>query len=121
MTTYGGYREVHLSTVDMDEIERYLDESGKGYTVFKLTHQKDGISVKLRPELKGETKLSEIEDKVKRDIIRFNDIYFAVKNNGSKVYMFAPNIKLQKNKVNCDETKECREAHPVYYVGMAWI
>lgn len=42
VTTYSGYREVPLSTVDMDEIERYLDESGKGYTVFRLDHQKNG-------------------------------------------------------------------------------
>ena len=119
VTTYGGYREVPLSTVNMDEIERYLDESGKGYTVFKLSQQRDGISIKLRPELKGKSNLKEIEGVLKADIIKWQNIYFAIKNDMSKVYMFAPNIKLQKNKVKSDETKECREAHPVYYVGMA--
>lgn len=121
VTTYGGYREVSLRTVDMEKIERYLDKNSNGYTVFRLQQQLPGSSVRLQPVLKGKTSLKEIEDAVKKEVVYQQDIYFAVKNNMSKVYIFEPNIKLQQNKVKSTETKRCREAHPVYYFGMAAI
>lgn len=121
VTTYGGYREVPLRTVDMDEIERYLDKNSNGYTVFEIYQKKDGLSVGLKPVIKGKTSLKEIEDTVKERVINWQNIYFAVKNNMSKVYIFEPNIKLQKNRVESTETRKCREAHPVYYAGMAPI
>lgn len=121
VTTYDGYREVPLNTVDMNEIERYLDKNRKGYTVFEISHERAGFSVGLEPVIKGKTSLKEIEDIVKERVGKWQHIYFAVKNNRSKVYMFAPNVKLQKNKVKITETRNCSEAHPVYYAGMASI
>ncbi len=119
VTTYSGYREVPLSTVNMDEIERYLDENSNGYTVFEVNQKRAGLSVGLKPVIKGKSNLKEIEGVLKADIIKWQNIYFAIKNDMSKVYIFEPNIKLQKNKAESTETKNCREAYPVYYVGMA--
>ena len=110
-----------LRTVNMDEIERYLDKNSNGYTVFEVNQKRAGLSVGLKPVIKGKTSLKEIEDAVKERVVKWQDMYFAVKNNMSKVYVFEPNIKLQKNKAECTETKNCREAHPVYYAGMAPI
>lgn len=121
VTTYGGYREVPLRTVNMDEIERYLDKNSNGYTVFEVSQKRAGLSVGLKPVIKGKTSLKEIEDTVKERVVKWQDMYFAVKNNMSKVYIFEPNIKLQKNKAESTEIKNCREAHPVYYAGMAPI
>ena len=136
VTTYGGYREVPLRTVDMDEIERelnkkkYVNKNRKGYTVFKIGHHRSGTSVRLEPciEYIGYNRvyvqrdtLKEIEDIVKEDVVKWQHVFFAVKNNMSKVYMFTPNVKLQKNRVKSTETRDCSEAHPVYYAGMAPI
>ena len=130
VTTYGGYREVPLRTVNMDEIERYLDKNSNGYTVFVIDQEKDGLSVGLKPCTEGigyravyarRDTLKEIEDIVKRGVVNWQNIYFAVKNNMSKVYIFEPNIKLQKNRVESTKTRNCSEAHPVYYAGMTPI
>lgn len=140
VTTYGGYREVTLKPVEMEDIKEWLsvkenirkeNEGMKGYTLFQLYagEPQDSCNAQIAPFLRTmnlndefytqKKTLKEIEDVVKDYIIYNQETFFAVKYDMSKVYILEPTVKLQKNKAESTETRKCRKAYPVYYVGCA--
>lgn len=131
LATYGGRREVNINQLPK-HCERYLDKTIKGYTLFKLTHKRDGLSVTIEPceqityyskNIVRFNTLNEADAKIKRDAVHYRKYYFLIKNDGTKAYMYYPNIEI----VNTTNRKTDREnytidvcrAYPVYYVGKA--
>lgn len=131
IVTYGGRKEISVNQLP-EKYERYLDRGKKGYTLFSLTHKKAGLSVSIEPceeninyltnVIRFDT-LNEAENKIKKNIVLYRDIYFLVKNDGTKAYMYYPNIKhvntTNRKTDNKDYTVKVDEAYPVYYAGMA--
>jgi len=129
--TYGGKKEVSISQLP-EECKRYINPSEKGYTLFNLTHKKDGLLVSVEPCEEGLyycrntiifKTLNEAEDKIKKDIVNFRKYYFLIKNDGTKAYMYYPNVKYVKTTNRKTDSKNYTvrvdEAYPVYYAGMA--
>lgn len=131
IVTYGGKKEVSISQLP-EKCKRYINTSEKGYTLFSLTHKKDGLLVSIEPCINYNSycrniirfnTLQEVEDALRKEVVQFRRTYFIIKNDGNKAYMIYPNVKFVKTTTQQSDYKnntvQVDKVYPVYYAGMA--
>lgn len=130
IVTYGGKQEININQLP-EKCRRYLNTSQKGYTLFKLAHKQSGLSVSIEPCMDNRYRstpqiyntLQEVEETVRKDVVYFRNVYFTLKNDGTRAYMINPNIKHVKTTTKKTDHQNyivrVDEVYPVYYAGMA--
>lgn len=126
ITTFGGRKEININQLP-ELYMRYLEPEKKTYKLFKMTISTSNKRA-CEPEAKSESwggwtycefsNLDEIEEYVKKDVIRYRTIYFAIKNDGSKAYMIGYKIsRVNKTTKKSDDKQRVDVIHPVYYAA----
>ena len=121
ITTYGGRQEIdikNLNKLPKSWIDS-LNPKDKGYTVFTV-----GIVKTFKDRKRTFGTLKEIDDVIRKDVIRYQQNFFIIKNDCSKFYVVRPNIKVvdKTNKETYDHSNNLyfvRKRYPVYYFGWA--
>lgn len=121
IVTYGGRQELHIRNL-RNIPESWIDSLSpkkKGYKVFTVGTRS---TLGRRSSCTFDT-LKEIEDAVRKDVVRYSQTYFILKNDCSKIYVIKPNIKVVKTttKENSykDDSYRVNKRYPIYYAGIA--
>lgn len=120
--TFGGHQEVPVRQLP----EMYfsnLNPKANGYKLFKLTLQTNNRS-ECRPiEDKNFSSIHDIEtflldNSYWRSRLLSGQVYFAIKNDGSKAYMIGPKSQFVKSTTRQSNEKQLvRKVHPVFYAA----
>lgn len=119
IVTYGGIKEFNICNLS-NTCEKYLDINSKKYTLFRLCGPTGESVTHLYPVIRYNS-LSEIENTVKKSVVAYKNVYFAIRNDGTKAFIIKPNVKIVKTTTKksdlVNNTIDVNKIHPVYFIG----
>jgi len=121
--TFGGHQEIPVRQLP-ETYFRYLNPKNNGYQVFNMTLQTyNKRECSPIEDRRNFSSINEIEtfllsDSYWRRNLMEGQVYFAIKNDGSKAYMIGPKVQFVNSTSRKSNDKQLvRKVHPVIYAA----